>query len=496
MKVPPPPAPADPARRRLLLAGAATLALRWLPSAHAAGTTARPHLGINLAPLRYRMSERPFENLALTAGRYVALGPDGAWNGGGELELDAEGWIRRLEPGQTAAFLLDLKPCHPDTVYEVSWEGPRDAIHIQHGRGTTFTKRTPEMRVMAHVSAPIRNVVVRERGASGGGIFAQPYVEECRRFDTLRFMDWLGTNRDRAVTWPARVTPRHATQGDGEVALEYLAQLCNLSSAAPWYCVHHRADDDFVRQAARLLKGTLRTGRPVYLEHSNEVWNGQFPQAQFCRRQPGGWLPYHIERTAQIARLFRAEGVEVVAVLGLQSVGWEQAAKAMARGLPKDIDATAIAPYFGGRVARREEIAQAVLAEGIDRVLAECRLDIGRRRDDIRRHRELAQKHGLRLLGYEGGQHLVTLGPQRRNERFVQLLIEANRNPGMYALYREYLAMWKTETDDSLLCLYYSAGTPSEIGSWGLREYEGQPPAEAPKYRAVLDALANRPLAV
>ena len=39
-----------------------------------------------------------------------------------------------------------------------------------------------------------------------------------------------------------------------------------------------QADDEYVKQLARLLKTTLNKDRNVYVEYSNEVWNSIFPQ--------------------------------------------------------------------------------------------------------------------------------------------------------------------------------------------------------------------------
>lgn len=351
-------------------------------------------------------------------------------------------------------------------------------------------KRQANARLVVRMSSPIRNVSVREKGLHNAETFAPAFLQRCQQFGVLRFMDWQGTNGNRPVQWQTRVTDKYYTQAGDEVALEYMCELCNLTSVSMWYCVHHRADDDYVRQAARFLKEHLTTGRPLYLEHSNEVWNRQFAQHHFAVEQNPDWMQYHIRRTAEVAELFRAEGVEVVSVLGLQSAGTWAAGKSLAGGLPDGINATAIAPYFGGRVCRTPEIVEALPKEGVDRVLAECRTDLEQRRGEVRQHQELAQKHGLQLLGYEGGQHLVTIGPQRKNPALVQLLIQANRHPGMYNLYRDYLTMWNSETGGQLMCLYYSVGEPGQSGSWGLMEYDGQPLADAPKYRAVVDALA------
>ncbi len=482
-----------PHRRDVLKATAATavsLACQRV-GATPAGNGTSPAIGINLAPIRYWSSERPFNNLFLNSSPWIPVGPGGKWKSG-TLDLDANGWIRRFQPGQSAAFIIDLQSGHANTVYEILYQGSPTAVRVQQGNGNLFMKKSANARILARINNPVRDVIVRERGFRYATTFAQPFVDRCRQFRTLRFMDWQSTNDNREINWQSRVTDKYYTQADIEVALEYMVELCNLTSSAMWYCVHHRADDEFVRQVAQFIKANLHNGLPVYLEHSNEVWNGKFSQHHFAKKNNEDWMQYHMQRTAQVAKLFREAGVDVVSVLGLHSASMWNASKSLSRGVPEGIDATAIAPYFGGRVCRRRETVQAILSEGVERVVDECRSEIEERRKEVRQHRELAAKHGLQLLGYEGGQHLVTIGQQRKNPTLVKLLIQANRHPAMYDLYRDYLAMWREETDDSLMCLFNSVSTPGKSGSWGLMEYETQPLELAPKFRAVVDVINQR----
>jgi hypothetical protein len=476
-------------------ASALGIASLSLPAAGAQNSKASgaANLGINLAPIRYWMSERPFKNLFKTCGPPISMRRGGRWNDGGPLALDNEGWIRSFAPGQHSVFVIDLKRGHPNTIYDLGYQGPPGALQLMGGKGAkgrVFEKRTPEARLSVRVLAPVRNVVVRERGHRAGGTFASSFVERCRQYSVLRFMDWLRSNDDRAMDWNTRVTDRYYSQGIHEVALEYLVELCQLTSASMWYCVHHRADDGYVRQVAQFLKQRLPSERPIYVEHSNEVWNGQFAQHHYCREKNNNdWLTYHVQRTAQIAELFREQGLDVVAVLGLQSAGTANARRALERDLPPSINATAIAPYFGGHICRDAEIVQRVRAGGFEALFEECRRGIEMRRAEVQQHRELTNSHGLQLLAYEGGQHLVAIGPQRRDPQLVDFLVQANRHPEMYELYRDYLRMWSDETDNSLMCLFHSVSTPDKSGCWGLQEYEGQPASQAPKYRAVLEAL-------
>jgi hypothetical protein len=61
-----------------------------------------------------------------------------------------------------------------------------------------------------------------------------------------------------------------------------MIDLSNQLGAAPWITIHHLADDEYVRNVALLFKAQLRPDVKIYVEHSNEVWNGGFPQGKYA----------------------------------------------------------------------------------------------------------------------------------------------------------------------------------------------------------------------
>jgi hypothetical protein len=99
-------------------------------------------------------------------------------------------------------------------------------------------------------------------------------------------MDWMNTNSDYLPSWSQRTKPDQDTQArPGGVALEYLVRLSNELGAAAWINVHHLADDDYVRSLAEYLKAQLRPDVHIYVEHSNEVWNGAFSQGKYATQK-------------------------------------------------------------------------------------------------------------------------------------------------------------------------------------------------------------------
>ena len=77
------------------------------------------------------------------------------------------------------------------------------------------------------------------------------------------------------------------------------------------------------------------------------------------------------------------------------------------------------------------------------------------------------------------------------DEGKVPMLMEANRDPRMGELYDEYLRRWSTLTDGALFVHYGSPSLWSQWGTWGSKEYQGQPVTEAPKHQALLRYLAH-----
>ncbi len=120
----------------------------------------------------------------------------------------------------------------------------------------------------------------------------------------------------------------------------------------------------------------------------------------------------------------------------------------------------------------------------------------------------IADQFGLAHITYEGGQHLTPLsGPGTSCNRWnadsnpecpramaVQnLLIAANRDPRMGQLYDQYMTEWRNR--GGALFVHFTALYPpsGQYGSWGAKEYAGQPASSAPKYLALMNYIRNNP---
>jgi hypothetical protein len=302
-----------------------------------------------------------------------------------------------------------------------------------------------------------------------------------------------------------------------------MLDLTNKLDADPWLCVPHGADDNYVEQMAKLVKAKLAPNHKLYLEYSNEIWNGIFAQhgyaaEQGCKAGLNRIDPYKgacdddgaklwagtkftAKRAARIFEIFEKEfgGTDrLVRVLAGQA-GWVHLNEVLLEAFenpainPKRVraDALAIAPYFGA-VANDVAEAKNAASVGVDEILKRMESSIDEQvRVVTKDNKALADRFGLRLVAYEGGQHLVGTGEHMDDDALTKKLIATNRDPRMGKLYEKMFDTWYAESGRELLVLFNSAEMPSKFGSWGLLESQEQLPERAPKYRAFREQLVK-----
>ncbi len=176
-------------------------------------------------------------------------------------------------------------------------------------------------------------------------------------------MNWAAINEwDPAITtWSQRLPETHRSQYSilRGSSYETMIDLCNATQCNMWMCVPHCVNDAWITNLANLIL-SRRTGNwGVYLEWSNEVWNGLFKQHAYAQAQGGGtpawaWYEYTILRSQQVAALARATGLKINMVLNLQAYTTDHTWYLKDRVSPPPlnldgIDTLAIAPYFGSR---------------------------------------------------------------------------------------------------------------------------------------------------
>jgi len=437
----------------------------------------------------------------------------GPWDTGEPIARRPDGYPAYLNTNQAVAAVMfkDIGGRYPGGRYLLLWDGDGDlqlrddAVIVSRSGNRIEADVTPRDGVILRIvrtnpQNPVRNIRFIMPGhwdTYQTRPFHPRFLANWRGFRVLRFMDWMRTGNSH-VHWSDRPTPDYFSQAtERGVAVEHMIELANELDADPWFCFPHLASDDYARELARLVASRLERGRRVYLEYSNECWNLSFEQARHCQREGlrlrlsndafEAQLRYYSQRACELFRVAHAELApthEVVRVLAGQNANpWVGATMLDWRDAWREVDALAVAPYFGyslGDPARQSEVSQ----WPVERVLVECWFDLDRTFQATEGNARVARQRGVRLIGYEGGQHLVGYGGAENNTALTNLFIAANRHPLMYVLYSSYLERWNTIGGD-VLAAYYSTGKPSKWGSWGALEWAEQSPYEAPKYLAL-----------
>lgn len=513
--------------RLYLLACAVSLMAQFSVSAAPAP---KPRLGINLNGPDDWNTEIPFVDVFRLARKWISQKEGAAWGKGPALDLDENGWVRSLEPGCWAETpILSVSGRMPAGIYTVLYEGSgklrikgSDAakiVVIEESEGRMLLDVTPtpvsgdgSLFVEIRESDPknyIRNIRILLPGSEKTYLenpFRPGFLETWKGMAAFRFMDWMKTNNSKITKWSERPTLKSAIwTGEGGVPVEIMVDLANRQKADAWFCMPHQADDDYVRNFATLVKEKLDPSLKVYVEYSNEVWNSMFDQCKWANEQglkqglsklpwEAGWK-FYAKRSLEIFKIWEdvfAGSDRLITVLSTQAgnvyVG-EQILEYQNAG--KKAKALAIAPYVGFNIPEKSDsdkefTAAEVARWSVDRVMQEMmNTRLPEALKSIEEHKALADRYGLTLIGYEGGQHAVGILGGENNDQLTALLHQANRSKAMGELYTAYLDAWSSHGGD-LFAHFSSIGRWSKWGSWGLMEYYNSNPKDYPKFQATM----------
>jgi hypothetical protein len=517
--------PARPGRRDLLKTGVPLLAASvgltagCSRGASAAAQPGQPRLGINLADPVDWNTELPFVDVFRLSRDWVSQPPGASdWGKGPTLALDESGWIKALEPNCSAdsPMMSSTDARYPAGNYTVLWQGDgevdlwgggrvtssgtgRAVAEVTAGKGPLFlrVKKT-------NPSNPVRNIRVLRPGfgpETPANAFHDDFLNRWRGVSCIRFMDWQHTNNSKQASWAQRPKPTDARFSDKGVPVELMVDLCNRVDADPWFCMPHLADDSYISEFAALVKRNLSPQRKVYIEFSNELWNGMFEQARGLQAAAAAGktslAALVAERSLNMFRLWeRAFGgrERMARVLPTQAAGtWYTETLLKHAEVFKQADVVASAPYLslnlppqsqgqgqGPAAAQVESWSLEQLFDHLEKVaLPECT-------GWMKGQKALADKYGLKMVAYEGGQHLLGIFGAENNEKLTRLLHAANAHPRMGQLYERFLDAWAAAGGD-LFCHFNSVSSWSKWGSWGLLRDSLEDPAKSPKFMATMN---------
>jgi hypothetical protein len=504
-------------RRTLFGASTAALSCRGSQAA-SARPPARARLGINLAPPDDYGSELPFADLFRLSREWISQREGRDWGQGPRLDLDPHGWVKHLERGcrADAMTMVSIDGHAPPGTYTVLYDGEgrleadgAEVVRSAPGRLQVAVKASCDGVTLRLLETNPRNYLRNIRFLRPGteasykqNPWDAAFLDRWRGVSALRFMDWQRTNGSKQRRWSDRPVPEQATYTEKGVPFELMIDLATRLEADPWLCIPHEADDDYVRRLATLVRDRLSPRRMAWIEYSNEVWNGMFEQHRHAEKQGQkrglggdafeGTMHYVAQRSTEIFQI--AEQV----LGGTQRLcrvlpGWAGNVDASNKTLRfRDAghraDVLAVAPYLGVNAAPEGDppTAHTIAGWSLDQLFEHLeRKVLPEVIGEIKEAKQAADKYGVRLVAYEGGQHLVGVPGAEKDEALTRLFQQANGHPRMGDIYRRYFAAW-TDAGGDLFCHYHSVARWSKWGSWGLLQTHDQPPGTSPKFMATM----------
>lgn len=468
-------------------------------------------VGINLSSVDDWMREWQFVDVFKISRPWLHQ-QKGKSFGFGKRQKMKNGYPVKIDPDCKIESVIYNKGGAPTGKYTCLYEGEgkmrffRDANEIKREPGKIIFN-VPESKggiwleiTDVNPEDPIRDIRVIMPGFEDNykkQIFHPKFLKRWENSDVIRFMDWQRTNNSKLSKWKNRAKPSHPryTTWRG-VPLEHMIEFCNRVEASPWFCIPAKADNEFVANFAKMVKKKLNPELKVYVEYSNEIWNSVFKQAKYCGKKAldeklsddpyQARLFYQSKRSLEIFQIFEKtfEGNgQLIRVLSAQFANpWTASQVLEYNDAYKNTDAIAVAPYFGHAFGNPEKIEK-TLKKTPKQILDECKTIIDSNRQKMDKYAQLAKSHGLELIAYEGGQHLVGYRGAENNKELTELLIKCNRHPEMEELYLYYFKNWQ-EAGGGLFCFFSSMDKPSKWGSWGLLENEQQKYDKVPKFKA------------
>ncbi|MFE3836710.1 hypothetical protein [Pseudogemmobacter sonorensis] len=429
------------------------------------------------------------------AGRYVL-----SHEGHGEIRLDGRAGVVSRAPGR---IVFDYTPGPGAvlvTLLEIDEADPIRAIRILRED--------------------------REALFAAGEIFNPDWLARIEGARLLRFMDWMATNDSTLSRAADRPRPGDYSWAREGVPVEIAVALANRLRAEPWLNIPHMAEDALVADMAAAVAEGLDPGLRAWVEYSNEVWNWQFAQAAWAEDlglarwgAKHAWVQYYALRAGQVMSIWSKAlpADRLVRVVATQT-GWQgleedilAAPHVLAEGLPppaQGFDAYAVTGYVSGHLGSHERhpalmewLAQSrataekdaaergltgaeaeahVAAHRFDLAIERAAAEIldggvtGQPVDTLAQvtgeifpyHAEVAARHGLRLVMYEGGTHVVGLGPAVEDEELTAFFAALNYAPQMGEIYSGLLRGWAAATDAPFNA-FVDVAAPGKWGSWG-----------------------------
>ena len=236
------------------------------------------------------------------------------------IDVDEQGWVRSLPAPEDAPqfwfvgtlMFRSIGGRYPAGEYTVLYDGEgrleydfdaqkdetasipgRDILHVTPSQKGIYLKLTQtDPYGTGNYLRNIRVIMPGFAQTYKTEIFHPEFLKTLQDYSTLRFMVRMKTNnatQQERQEWTNRPKPtdaRYSTAAEQKgVPLEVMLALSTRLSANPWFTLPHQATDEYIRQFASVTLDLLDADQQVYVEYSNEVWNGSFSQGAWVEQQ-------------------------------------------------------------------------------------------------------------------------------------------------------------------------------------------------------------------
>ena len=473
-----------------------------------------------------------------------------------KVEYDKNGWPKKLNGGKAGVFFLRnvALAALPKGNYSVLYDGEGQIEYQQNAklvarksgedtikfdaRADGFMTAVAQI-VKSNPSNPVKNIrIIMPGGICEGAPYTQvkrssdckdsdfldfkthqasilfnpDYLDFMKDFGVIRFMPMSGITRNPDERWEQRPHMQEATwggiYGSRGAPLEIQIELANRLKADPWLNVPHIADDNYMRQFAKMVKKQLDPDLTPHIEYTNEAWNANFVHNEHMQKMGiaqkidqdallAGYK-YYAKRSVEFfdiwddvyGGLFIKGQKQFVRIIG----GWDTRPDISSiilayKDTYKSTDAIAIAPYIGGNL---KGFRESKTVADIFKLLNDKKSyrSLPKIMHELEKHAKLAREFGVSLIAYEGGQGLVDWAARDYLKHPNPLFYAANRDSRMNDLYQKLYKEWRGLGAD-LFVAFSAPRSCNWSGCWGLKEHIRQPLDKAPKLQASLKFMQN-----
>ena len=430
--------------------------------------------------------------------------------------------------GQSGTSTTDVGFLFPTGTYELVWEGTGTVtvggignLHdvVDEGnvhRGSVDLTNTPgefgkllSITISNAADQSVSSLHLYPPGVDPAASFYPPFLAALAPFRALRFMDWEATNGSTLVSWADRPTTARFGAQNG-VPHELIAELINETGKDAWLTVPEHVDDDFIAKMAQFFAQELDFSRiqeardaagfttpfRLYVENSNETWNGGFSAyatflaaanadpGRYTGETRGTYGPDWMNGNVDLMKVGQYTADRLVKIgdafkVAFAAIGEEDAVAPVLAGWAlgpalSDVGLQFILTNHGDPATYVAAVAQAPYfgppnddpTGDLTALFAAIDADIAGKDATYAQFAQLGAEYGIPIVAYEGGQGLS-------GATNLPIKHLAQHDARMHAAYTSYLALWKQHFGTDLFMHFSLAGAPGipesffQYGYWG-----------------------------